>query len=226
MLHPLFLKGFKRTLEHKQLRELGRGASEIFKLFNLSHHRTKITVNGDCSHEIKRFWLLGRKATTNLDSILIKQRHHFANNGLCNQSCGFSSGHVQVWELGHKEAEGQRVDAFKLWCWRRLLRVPWTSRKSNQSILKEINPEYSLEELMLKLKLHYFGHLMWRVNSLEKTVLLGNIEGKRRREWQRMRVGWHHWLNRHEFEQTLGVGDGQGSLVCCSLWGRKEPDMT
>ena len=163
---------------------------------------------------------------TNLDSILIKQRHHFANKGLCNQSCGFSSGHVQVWELDHKEAEGQRIDAFKLWCWRRLLRVPWTARKSNQSILKETNPEYSLEELILKLKLHYFGHLMWRVNSLEKTVLPGNTEGKRRRERRRMRVGWHHWLNGHEFEQTLGVGDGQGSLVCCSLWGRKEPDMT
>ena len=92
--------------------------------------------------------------------------------------------HVQMWELDHKE--GQRIDAFKLWCWRRLFRFPWTLRRSNQSILKEINPEYSLEVLILKLKRHYFGHLIRRTNSLEKSLMLGKIEGRRRRGWQRM----------------------------------------
>ena len=127
-----------------------------------------------------------------------------------------------------KKAEHWRIDAFELWCWRRLSRVSWTARRSNQSILKEISPEYSLEGLMLKLKLQYFGHLMWRADSLEKTLMLGKIEGRRRRGRQRMR--WlddiTHWLNGHEFEQTLGDDEGQGSLVCCSSWGRKEWNMT
>ena len=101
----------------------------------------------------------------------------------------------------------------ELRCWRRLLRVPWTARRSNQSFLKEINPEYSLEGQMLKLKLWYFGHLMWRTDSLEKTLMLGTIEGGRRR------VGWHRWFDEHEFEQAPGIGDGQGSLACCSPWG-------
>ena len=99
-----------------------------------------------------------------------------------------------------KKAERWRIDAFELWCWRRLLRVPWTARRFNQSILKEISPGCSLEGLMLKLKLQYFGHLMWRADSFEKTLMLGKIEGGRRRGWQRMKmVGWHHWLNGHEF---------------------------
>ena len=126
-----------------------------------------------------------------------------------------------------KKAEHQRIDAFELWCWRRLLRVPWTARRSNQSILKEINPEDSLEGLMLKLKLQYFGHLMRKADSLEKTLMLGKTAGGRR--WETIedeRVGWHHRLNGHEFEQALGVGDGQGGLACCSPWGRKESDMT
>ena len=105
-----------------------------------------------------------------------------------------------------------------------LERVPWTARRSNQSILKEISPEYSLEGLMLKLKLQYFGHLMWKTDSLEKTLMLGKTEG-RRRGWQQM-VGWFHQLNGHECEQTLGVGKGQGSLECYSPWGLKESDMT
>ena len=103
-------------------------------------------------------------------------------------------------------------------------RDPWTARKSNQSILKEINPEYSSEVLMLKLKLQYFGHLMWRTKSLGKTLMLGKIEGKRRRQRQDEMVGWHHRLNGHEFEQALGDGDGQGGLVCCSPWGHKVLD--
>ena len=108
-----------------------------------------------------------------------------------------------------------------LWCYRRLLRVPWTARRFNQSILKEISPEYSLEGLMLKLKLQYAGHLMQRTDSLEKTLMLGKIEGGRRRGQQRMRWldGWHYRLNGHKFEQALEVGDGQGGLACCSPCG-------
>ena len=117
-----------------------------------------------------------------------------------------------------KKAEHLRNDVFELWCWSRLLRVPWTARRSNQSILKEISPEYSLEGLMLKLKLQYFGHLMRRTDSVEKTLMLGKIEDERRRGRQRMRG--------HEFEQAPGVGDGQGSLACCSPWGLKESNGT
>ena len=120
-----------------------------------------------------------------------------------------------MWELNYKESWVQKNGALELWCWRRLLRVPWTARRSNQSILKEISPEYSLKGLMLKLKLPYFGHLMRRTDSLEKTLMMGKIEGRRRRGWQRM-VGLHHWLGGHEFEQAPGVGDEQGSLMCCS----------
>ena len=111
-----------------------------------------------------------------------------------------------------KKAEHQRIDAFKLWCWRRLLRVLWIAKRSNQSIVKEINHEYLLEGLMLKLKLQYFGHLMWRADSLEKTLMLGKMEGRRKRGWQRMR--WPYYLDGHEFEQAPGVGDVQGSLAC------------
>ena len=121
-----------------------------------------------------------------------------------------------MWELAIKNADHWRTDAFKLWCWRRLLRVPWTARRSNQYILKEINPEYSLEGLMLKLKLHYFGHLMWRANLLEKTLMLGKIESKRRRGGKGEMVRQHHWLKRHESEQTPEDSGGQRSLVCCS----------
>ena len=126
------------------------------------------------------------------------------------------------------KAEHRRIDAFKLWCWRRLLRVPWTATRSNQSILKEISLEYSLEGLMLKLKLQYFGHLMQRTDSFEKTLMLGKIEGGRR-EWERMRSlddHWHHQLSGHEFEQALGDGEGQGSLASFSPWIHKELDTT
>ena len=116
-----------------------------------------------------------------------KQRHFFANKGASSQSYGFSSSHVWMWELDYKDS--WRINAFELW-FKRLLRVPWTPRRSNQSILKEVSSEYSLEELTLKLKPQYFGHVMWRTDSLEKTLMLGKIEGRRRRGWQRMR-----WLD-------------------------------
>ena len=148
---------------------------------------SKITADGDCSHEIKRHLLLGRKAMTNLDSIL-KSRHitlptkvHLAKAMVFPAVMyGYES-----WTI--KKAECQRIDAFELWCWRRHLRVPWTARRSNQSILREINPEYSLEGLMLKLNFPYFGHLMQRADSLENSLKLGKIEGRRRRGRQRMR---------------------------------------
>ena len=129
-----------------------------------------------------------------------------------------------------KKAERHRIDAFELWCWRRLLRVPWTARRSNQSILKEISPGISLEGMMLKLKLQYFGHLMQRVDSLEKTLMVGGIGGRRRRGRQRMRwldgITHVHTLDGRESEWTPGVGDVQGGLACCDSWGHKELDMT
>ena len=139
---------------------------------------SKITADGNCSHEIKRCLLLGRKVMTNLDSILksrditLPTKVHLVMYG------------CEIWTV--KKAEHRKIDVFELWCWRRLLRVPWTARRSNQSILK-ISPRYSLEGVMLKPKLQYFGHLMWRVDSLEKARMLGGIGGRRRREWQRMR---------------------------------------
>ena len=123
-----------------------------------------------------------------------------------------------------KKADCRRIDAFELWCWRRLLRVPWTARRSNQSILSEISPWCSLEGLMLNLKLQNFGHLMRRVDSFEKTLMLGGIGEKGTTEDEI--VGWYHRLSGHGFGWTLGVGDGQGGLVCCDSWGRKESDTT
>ena len=121
-----------------------------------------------------------------------------------------------------KKAERWRIDVFELWCWRRLLRVPWTARKSNQSILKEVSPGCSLEGLMLKLKVQYFGHLMWRTDSFEKTLMMEKPEGRRRRGRQRMRwLDANHQFNGHGFGLTLGVGDGQGGLACCGSWGQR-----
>jgi len=126
-----------------------------------------------------------------------------------------------------KKAECRRIDAFELWCWRRLLRVPWTARRSTQSILKEISPRCSLEGLMLKLKLQYFGHLMQRADSLEKDPDAGKNWGQEEKGTTKAEmVGWLHWLDGHEFGWTPGVGDGQGGLACCSLWGHKESDTT
>ena len=187
---------------------------------------SKVTADGDCSHEIKRHLYLGREAMTNLDSILKTRDITLPTKVRLVKAIVFPvvMYGCEIWTV--KKGEFRRIDVFELWCWRRLLRVPWTVRRSNQSILKEISPEYSLEGLMLKLKLQYFGHLMQRTDSSEKTLMLEKIEGRRRRGWQDEMVGWHHWLNQPEFEQAPGVGDGQGSLVCCSLCGRKELDMT
>ena len=147
----------------------------------------KITTDGDCSHEIKRRMLLGRKATTDLDSIVKSRDITLPAKVYLVKALVFPvvMYGCESWTI--KKAERWRIDAFELWCWRRRLRVPWTARKSNQSILKEISPEYSLEGLMLKLKLQYFGHLMQRTDSFEKTLMLGKIEGGRRRGKQRMR---------------------------------------
>ena len=148
---------------------------------------SKVTANGDCSHEIKRHLFLGRKTMTNLDSILKSGDITLSTKLHIVKAMVFPVVIYGCDSCSIKNAECQKIDAFELWCWRRLLRVPWTSRRSNQSILKEISPEYSLEGLMLKLKLQYSGHLMQRTNSLEKTQVLGKIEGRRRRGWQRMK---------------------------------------
>jgi len=146
---------------------------------------SKITAEGDCSHEIKRCLLLGGKVMTQSRQYIKKQRHYFANKGPSSQSLVFPVVMYKCKSWTIKKPEYWRIDAFELWCWRRLLWVPWTARRSNQFILKEISPECSLERLMLKLQ--YFGHLMWRTDSLEKTLMLGNIEGRRRRGQQRIK---------------------------------------
>ena len=142
---------------------------------------SKITADGDCSQEIKGRLLLGRKVMTNLDSILKSRDITLPTKVRLVKAMVFPVVMYGCESWTVKKAEGRRIDAFELWCWRRLLRVPWTARRSNQSILKEISPGCSLEGLILKLKLQYFGHLMQRVFSLEKTLMLGKIEGKRRR---------------------------------------------
>ena len=151
---------------------------------------SKITADGDCSHEIKRHLLLGRKVMTNLDSILKSRNITLPTKVHLVKATVFPMVIYGCESWNMKEAERQRIDAFELWCWRKLLRVPWTARRSKQSILKEISPGCSLEGLTLKLKLQYFGHLMRRVDSLEKTLKLGGIGGRRRRGRQRMR-----WLD-------------------------------
>ena len=150
----------------------------------------QITANGDYCHEIKRHLLLGRKAMTNLDSILKSRDITLPTKVHLLKAMVFPVVMYGCESWTRKKAERQRMNAFELWCWRRFLRVPWTARRSNQSILKEVNPEYSLEGLMLKQKLQYCGPLMWRTDSLEKTLMLGKIEGRRKRGWQRMR-----WLD-------------------------------
>ena len=161
---------------------------------------SKITSDGDISHEIKRHLLLGRKVMTNLDSILKSRDITLPTKVLLVKAMVFPlvMYGCESWTI--KKAEHRRTDVFELWCWRRLLRVPWTARRSNQSILKEISPGSSLEGLMLKLKLQYFGHVMQRADAIEKTLMLGKIEGRSRRGGQEDKmVGWPHQPDGHEF---------------------------
>ena len=166
--------------------------------------------------------LLRRKAMTNLESIL-KSRDTTLPTKIRLVKARIFPVVRYGWESWTiNKAECQRIDAFELWCWRRLLRVPWTARRSNQSTLKE----YSLKGLMLKLQIQYFGLLLRRTDSFEKTLMVGKIEGRRRRGQQRMRCLDGITNSMDIFEQAPGAGDGQGSLACCSLWGHKELDMT
>ena len=175
---------------------------------------SKITADGDCSHEIKRRLLLGRKVMTNLDSIFKSRDISLPTKVHLVKAMVFPvvMYGCESWTI--KKSEHRRIDAFELWCWRRLLRVPWTARRSNQSILKEIGPGISLEGMMLKLKLQYFGHLMWRADWFEKTLMLGKIEGRRRRGRQRMR-----WLDGITDSMDMSLGKLQG------CWWTGRPGM-
>ena len=186
---------------------------------------SKITADGDCSHEIKRHLLLGKKAMTKIDNILknrditLPKKVHLVKAIVFPVVLyGYES-----WTI--KKTEHQRIDAFELWCWRRLLRVPWTARRSNLLILKEINPECSLEGLMWSLSSN--------ILSSDAKSRLTRKDPDAGKDWRQEKgttedemVGWHHWLDAHEFEQASGVGDGQGSLACCSSWDHKGSNMT
>ena len=177
---------------------------------------SKITADGDCSHEIKRHSLLWRKVMTNLDRILKSRDITLPTSVHLVKAMVFPivMYGCETWTI--KKAESRRLDAFELWCWRRLLRVPWTVRRYNQSILKEIGPEYSLEGLTLKLKCQYFGLLIWRTDHWKYPDPGKDWKQEEKGMTKDDMIGWHHQLNGHEFEQALGVGEGLKSLACCS----------
>ena len=187
---------------------------------------SKITVDGDCSHEIKRCLPLGRKVMTNLDGILKSRDITLPTKAHLVKAMVFPvvMYGCEIWTI--KKAEYPRIDAFELWCWRRLLRVPWTARRPNQCILKEISPGCSLEGLMLMLKLQCFGQLMWRTDSFEKTLMLGKIEGRRKWGQQRMRgldgITGSMDMSLNKLPELVMLG----GLACCSLWCCKESDKT